>query len=58
MSSTTDASAGRAQITARTLRTDRWWLPPLATFAGLTAWVLYATVRSFLQSNYFVAEYN
>jgi hypothetical protein len=58
VSSTTDASAGRAQITARTLRTDRWWLPPLATFVGLTAWVAYATVRSFLQSNYFVAEYN
>jgi hypothetical protein len=58
VSSTTDASADRAQISVRTLRTDRWWLPPLATFAGLTAWVLYATVRSFLQSNYFVAEYN
>ncbi len=58
MSSTTDASAGRAEITARTLRTDRWWLPPLVTFAGLSAWVLYATVRAFLQRDYFVAEYN
>ena len=37
MSSTTDASAGRAQITARTLRTDRWWLSPLLTAAGLVA---------------------
>ena len=36
MSSTTGASAGRAQISARTLRTDRWWLPPLATFVGDT----------------------
>jgi len=58
VSSTTDASAGRAEITARTLRTDRWWLPPLVTFAGLSAWVLYATVRAFLQRDYFVAEYN
>ena len=58
MSSTTDASAGRAQITARTLRTDRWWFPPLVTFAGFTAWVIYATVRAFLQRDYFVAEYN
>ena len=58
MSSTTDASAGRAQITARTLRTDRWWLPPLATFAGLTAWVVYATVRAFMQEWYFVEPYN
>ena len=34
---------------ARTLRTDRWWLPPLLTFAGLTAWVAYATVRAFMR---------
>ena len=58
MSSTTDASTGRAQISARTLRTDRWWVPPLLTVAGLAAWVIYATVRAFLQRDYFVAEYN
>ena len=58
MSSTTDASAGRAQIAARTLRTDRWWLPPLATFAGLSLWVAYATFRAFLQDGYYVVEYN
>jgi hypothetical protein len=58
VSSTTDASAGRAQITARTLRTDQWWLPPLINVAGLTAWVVYATVRAFLQRDYFVPEYN
>ena len=57
MSSTTDASTGRAQISARTLRTDRWWLPPLLNFAGLTAWVVYATVRAFQQDNYWVGEY-
>ena len=57
MSSTTDAAAGRAQIAARTLRTDRWWLPPLANFVGLAAWVIYATVRVFMQDYYWVADY-
>lgn len=46
---TTGRSAGesaaprkqRAQITARTLRTDRWWLAPLLTFLGLSAFVVY-----------------
>jgi hypothetical protein len=58
VSSTTEASAGRAQIAARTLRTDRWWLPPLATFVGLALWVIYATVRAFMQVWYFVPQYN
>ena len=57
VSTTTDAAGGRAQISARTLRTDRWWLPPLLNFAGITAWVAYATVRAFQQDNYYVAEY-
>ncbi len=57
MSSTLDPATGRARITAKTLRKDRWWLPPLATFAGLAAWVIYATVRSFLRSDYAVPEY-
>jgi hypothetical protein len=42
-------AAGRARIAARTLRTDRWWLEPLLTFAGLSAWVLYALVRTATQ---------
>jgi hypothetical protein len=58
VSTTTDASAGRAQIAERTLRTDRWWLPPLANFVGLAAWVIYATVRAFMQADYFVPAYN
>ncbi|OLL76770.1 putative succinate dehydrogenase [membrane anchor subunit] (succinic dehydrogenase) [Pseudonocardia sp. Ae168_Ps1] len=61
MSSTTDTSgrtgSGRATIAARTLRTDRWWLPPLATFVAFVAWVAYATVRAFMQDYYYVAEY-
>lgn len=48
----------RAAITQKTLRTDRWWLVPGLTVIGLTAWVAYATVRVFLQENYWVAEYH
>jgi hypothetical protein len=58
VSSTTDSAAGRAEIAARTLRTDRWWLPPLLTAVGLLAWVAYATVRAFMQLWYFVPQYN
>jgi hypothetical protein len=50
--------AGRAEISAKTLRTDRWWLEPALTTLGLTAWVTYATVRVFLQSNYWVDAYH
>ncbi len=49
---------GRAAIPARTLRTDRWWLPPLVTVVGLTAWVAYAVTRTFLQEYYWVADYH
>ena len=49
------AAPGRASIPARTLRTDRWWQPPLTTFVLLSAWVLYAVVRTVLQSDYFAA---
>ena len=48
----------RAQIEAKTLRTDRWWTHPalLATF--LTLWVIYATVRAFMQKWYYVSDYH
>jgi hypothetical protein len=51
-------SPGRARLPEKTLRTDRWWLPPLATFTGLTAWVVYATVRAFVRTDYWVGEYH
>jgi hypothetical protein len=35
----------RAQISERTFRKDPWWQSPRITAAGLTIWVLYATVR-------------
>ncbi|MEU4687509.1 hypothetical protein [Actinoplanes sp. NPDC023714] len=48
----------RAAITARTLRTDRWWFAPLITFIGLSAWVAYATVRVFMHKWFFVEEFH
>jgi hypothetical protein len=48
---------GRARVEAKTLRQDRWWLPPLATFVVFTAFVIYATWRAFAGSNYYSAPY-
>jgi hypothetical protein len=48
----------RAEIPAKTLRTDRWWLAPLLTAAGLAAWVIYANVRVFMQRWYWVDQYH
>ena len=52
------SAPGRAQISARTLRTDRWWVAPLVTFSLLSLWVAYATVRAFSQRAYFVDQYH
>ncbi|MFC4602078.1 hypothetical protein [Rhodococcus kronopolitis] len=51
-------SPGRASIAARTLRTDRWWQSPLLTALGLAVFVVYATVRSFVRTAYWVDEYH
>jgi hypothetical protein len=51
-------SPGRARILVRTLREDRWWLSPLLTVLGLSAFIIYATVRSFVRSAYWVADYH
>ena len=51
-------STGRAQLTAKTLRTDRWWQPALLTDLGLLAFVVYATARAFMGADYFVDKYH
>ncbi|MGW4364803.1 hypothetical protein ACWEKT_04075 [Nocardia takedensis] len=51
-------SKSRARIAERTLRTDRWWIPPLITALGLTAFVVYATIRSFVREAYWVEQYH
>lgn len=52
------SAPGRAHITERTLRHDRWWLPPAMTAAGLSLWVLYALIRTASQRAYFVEKYH
>ena len=46
-------SPTRAKIKERTLRTDKWWLQPLATFGVLISFVVYATFRAFENANYY-----
>lgn len=47
----------RAAIAAPHLRTDRWWLAPAATAAGLLAFVVYSTWRAFANTDYYAAPY-
>jgi hypothetical protein len=47
----------RARIEPKTLRTDNWWLQPLATFVVFAAFVVYATVRAFMGRDYYAAPY-
>ena len=41
----------------RTLREDRWWLAPLATFVVFSSFIVYATWRAFADSDYFAEPY-
>ncbi|GHD90540.1 hypothetical protein [Streptomyces naganishii] len=50
-------SPARAAIAAPHLRTDRWWLAPAATAAGLFAFVVYSTWRAFANADYYAAPY-
>jgi hypothetical protein len=47
----------RARVGARTLREDRWWAYPLATFVVFTAFIVYATWRAFSGDNFYSAPY-
>jgi hypothetical protein len=51
-------STGARSGAARTLRGDRWWLPPLLTFLGLSAFVVYGLVRTFMNGGYWVPEHH
>ncbi|WP_222851594.1 hypothetical protein [Phytoactinopolyspora mesophila] len=48
----------RADISAKTLRKDRYWVAPAVTVIGLVAWLTYATVRVFMQDYYYVDEFH
>lgn len=57
--STVEAPAKkRAQISARTLRTDNWRSYPIFIVVLFTTWVAYATVRAMMGKYYWVDEYN
>jgi hypothetical protein len=49
-------SPGRAKIDVKTLRRDRWWLEPAITFVVFSAFVVYATIRAFWDTNYYDAS--
>ncbi len=51
-------SQSRAEIPQRTLRTDKWWLPTMWTDLGFAAFVIYATVRAFWGSAFWVEKYH
>ncbi len=56
----TEAGVGgptRAGIDARTLRQDRWWLYPAATFTVFFSFVVYSTIRAFMGRDYFAEPY-
>jgi len=48
---------GRARIADRTLRRDRWWLSPVATFVVFSTFVVYSTWRAFEGANYYAEPY-
>jgi hypothetical protein len=47
----------RASIEARTLRQDRWWLYPAVTFAVFFSFVVYSTIRAFMDKDYYAEPY-
>ncbi|WP_406316716.1 hypothetical protein [Streptomyces sp. NBC_00118] len=47
----------RAAIASGHLRTDRWWLAPASTAAGLLAFIVYSTWRAFSNTDYYHAPY-
>ncbi|UYQ64196.1 hypothetical protein [Streptomyces peucetius] len=49
--------ATRATIAPGHLRTDRWWLAPALTAAGLLAFIVYSTWRAFANDDYYAAPY-
>jgi hypothetical protein len=51
-------SPTRARVPARHLRTDRWWIAPALTVAGLLFFLVYGLVRTASQAYYYVEEYH
>jgi hypothetical protein len=47
----------RAEVGAKTLRQDRWWLAPLVTFTVFLAFIIYSTWRAFDGNHYYSSPY-
>ncbi|MCB0896347.1 MAG: hypothetical protein H6529_08285 [Nocardioides sp.] len=47
----------RARIEAKTLRQDRWWLMPLATFIVFSGFIVFATYRAFAGDHFYAEPY-
>ncbi len=47
----------RASIGVRTLRQDRWWLYPAVTFTVFFSFIVYSSVRAFMDRDYFAEPY-
>jgi hypothetical protein len=47
----------RAAISAKTLRTDRWWIQPVVTFTVLFSFIIYSTWAAFIDRDYFSEPY-
>jgi hypothetical protein len=47
----------RADVGAKTLRQDNWWIAPLTTFTVFLAFIIYSTWRAFDGDNYYSAPY-
>jgi len=50
-------SPSRARIKERTLRQDNWWISPLLTFLVFTGFVIYASIRAFMGTDYYASPY-
>jgi hypothetical protein len=48
---------GHPQGAAATTRTDNWWLGPAATFAGISAALIYLTWAALVGEHYYAAPY-
>ena len=57
ISATRPGAKPRAAIAAKTLRTDRWWVPPLTIGSILAFFIVYSTIRIFMAKYYFASPY-
>ncbi|MCC7382534.1 MAG: succinate dehydrogenase [Deltaproteobacteria bacterium] len=57
MTNAAAAAAARRRLFLVTKRKDRWWVAPLLTFLGLSAFILYSTWAAFQGDHYWSGPY-